>query len=200
MELSAFFQFIGQFGLIAVFFIIALEYACIPVPSEHVLPIAGAFAARNGIPFWAVLAVSVAAGVFGSLLCYLAGYYGGGRLLERLRAKHPKTGSGLDSARAWMERFGPLSVLVGRVLPLCRTWISLIAGMSRLSPARFIVFSAAGITVWNAALVGLGFRLGLKWEDASSFARRYQMLLMPVVAVVVAVIIFRIVKGRKSKG
>jgi len=82
MNTAVIFEIISRYGLIAVFIIIALEYACFPLPSEIVLPFAGAYAASQGIPFLVILLISALAGLLGSLICYLVGRIGGNALLE----------------------------------------------------------------------------------------------------------------------
>lgn len=192
-------NWIADYGMAAVFLVIALEYACFPVPSELVLPFAGAFAARTGIRFFWMLLISVGAGLAGSLICYLIGYYGGNLVLQKWTLKHPKSKQGLDASRNWFEKYGNLSVMLGRVLPLCRTYISFIAGLSKQSPIKFLLFSAVGITVWNTVLTGLGYQLGAHWETVSVYAEKYQYLLLPAVIVLVFAVVMNIrSKIRKS--
>jgi membrane protein DedA with SNARE-associated domain len=189
------YSFIENYGLAAVFISIMLEYACFPVPSEIVLPFAGAYASIYGVPFWGILLLSVAAGVSGCLICYLIGLLGGAALLDRMELRFPKTAAGTRASKRWFERYGGISVIVGRVLPLCRTYISFIAGLSRQNPLKFLGFSAIGIAVWNLVLVGLGFKLADNWGVISVFARRYTYILLPVVALTVFIIFCRIKKS-----
>lgn len=191
-------RMIADYGMAAIFVMIALEYACFPVPSELILPFAGAFAARTGTGFGVLLAVSVAAGVTGSLFCYVVGRIGGGALLGRWTVSHPKAARGLEASREWFERNGDLSVAVGRVLPICRTYISFIAGISRQSPWRFAAFSAAGITVWNTVLTGLGYQLGSHWDTVSVWAEKYRAVLLPVAVAVIAGVALHI-RARQKK-
>lgn len=191
-------RWIADYGMAAVFAMIALEYACFPVPSELVLPFAGAFAARTGTGFGALLAVSVAAGVTGSLACYLIGRLGGGALLARWSAAHPKAARGLEASREWFARNGDLSVAVGRVLPVCRTYISFVAGIAGQKPWRFVLFSAAGITVWNTVLMGLGYQLGSHWDTVSVWAEKYRAVLLPVALVAIVGVALHIRAQRKK--
>ena len=192
-------QLIDRYGLAAVFLAILLEYACFPVPSEIVLPFAGAFASLRSIAFWRILLLSIAAGLGGCAVCYLAGRFGD-RLLDRLGRRFPRLREGLDASRRWFDRYGGLSVMFGRVLPICRTYISLIAGLSRQNPIRFLAYSAVGIAVWNTVLVGLGFRLAADWGSITVMVRKYTCFLLPVVLVLIFVIVCRIRSGvRKDR-
>lgn len=199
MDMQSVTNLIGQYGMIAVCALIALEYACFPVPSEIVLPFAGAYAARRGLPFAEVLALSVAAGLTGSAVCYLIGFFGAATFLPRLGRRFRKLGKGLDDAARWFTRFGGVSVAVARVLPLCRTYISFAAGLSKQNIFAFLAFSAIGITGWNAVLVGLGYQLAENWGVISVWAKKYSCILLPFVLVAVFVIACRIKNKAGSK-
>ena len=84
-------EFITQYGLIAMFLLIALEYACLPLPSEVVLPLSGALAVTSGKPLMLVIVISVVAGLLGSMICYSIGYSGGNLVLDKLMHRYPST-------------------------------------------------------------------------------------------------------------
>lgn len=196
---GAFLTAIQEYGMAAVFLMILLEYACFPVPSEVVLPFSGAFAGSRGIPFWQLLLGSVAAGLLGSLLCYLAGRFGG-RLVARLEKRFTGVAKGVAAARGWFDRYGGASVMFGRVLPVCRTYISFAAGLSRQPVARFLGYSAVGIAVWNLVLTGLGYRLAAHWGAIAVLARKYTYALLPLVAVLILAVILRIRASARKSG
>lgn len=193
-------EFISRYGLWAVFVIIALEYACFPVPSELVLPFAGAVAASSGKGYFTALLLSVAAGLLGSLFCYAVGRFGGTAILKRLTRFAPRARRGAEASVRWFERHGHLSVMIGRVLPLFRTYISFAAGISRQNPVQFCAFSAVGIAVWNAVLIGLGFLLGENWQVVTVYAKRYSYVLLPVVVALLVFIGFKIYRTARSAG
>ena len=88
-------DFIAQYGLIAMFLFIACEYACLPLPSEVVLPLSGAMAVSSGRPLLLVIFISVVAGLLGSMICYSIGYSGGSRVLEFMKHRYPSTKRGI---------------------------------------------------------------------------------------------------------
>ncbi|ADU28253.1 DedA family protein [Ethanoligenens harbinense] len=190
---------VETYGLWAVFILVALEYACFPLPSEVILPFAGAFAARTDVPFQYVLPGCCAAGLLGCLLCYAVGRSVGGKLLAWVEKRFPIAGKGLCATRAWFEKHGSVSVMLGRVLPLFRTYISLIAGMARQPVWKFTLLSLIGLTVWNTVLVGLGYLLAGQWEAIAYGTRGYMRVALPLVAVGVFVIVLRIRKSAKRK-
>lgn len=198
MDSGLIFSFIESYGLIAVFILIMLEYACFPLPSEIVLPFAGAYAAFYGVPFYAILLISVAAGLCGCLVCYLIGFFGGAALLDKLGRRASKTTAGFEASKQWFDRYGSFSVIIARVLPLCRTYISFVAGLSRQKVLKFLALSAIGISVWNLVLVGLGFKLAAHWDIISVYARKYTYILLPVVILIVFTVLCRIKKTMNS--
>jgi membrane protein DedA with SNARE-associated domain len=198
MNTTVIFEIISSYGLIAVFLIIALEYACFPLPSEIVLPFSGAYAASQGIPFIVILLISAFAGLFGSLICYLVGRIGGNALLEAAKKKFGKLTAGIEASQAWFYRYGGISVMVGRMLPLCRTYISFIAGLSKQNPFKFITYSFLGITFWNFVLVGLGFKFATHWEIISLYAKRYTYVLLPFVLLLIFIVVCKIKRDKNS--
>ena len=170
-----------QYGVTAMFFVIFLEYACFPISSEIVLPFTGALAGKNNIPFLLVLPLSVLAGILGTGFCYLVGRIGGERLIDCIIRRFPKSKKGIEDAKKRFEAYGKYAVCVGRIIPLCRTYIAFIAGASGQSPSVYFPFSFLGITIWNSALLSLGFFLGDNWSAVSDYYDRYKHILLPIV-------------------
>ena len=132
---------IASYGYLAVFLLMAAESACIPVPSELVMTFAGALAA-GAVPgtrlnIVAVIAAGVAGNVAGSYIAWAAGRYGGQPALHRWGRLLWLGDHDLDRATRWFDRYGARAVLIGRVLPVVRTFISLPAGIAGMKPVRF---------------------------------------------------------------
>lgn len=183
---SAIINFIETYGIIAITAIIALEYACFPVPSELVLPLSGAVAAQGKVNFFAVYFCSIAAGLIGSFICYAIGRYGGVPLLKKIEKKFPKFGNGILIAKQKFEKYSTVSVGICRVVPLCRTYISFIAGIVQQNILVFTGVSAIGISIWNAILVGLGYMLSANWQIVMEYYNRYKLLALILFVVLVA--------------
>jgi membrane protein DedA with SNARE-associated domain len=193
-------DFIEQYGAIAIFVVIALEYACFPLPSELVLPFAGAIAAQGSISFPIILLVSILAGMTGCLACYAIGYKGGRPLLDRIIRRFPGWKHGVDAAERYFMKYGHAAVGIGRVIPLCRTYISFIAGITRQNIVTYLIASSMGISVWNTLLVGVGYMLGENWKLVSLYYGKYQLVVIPIVCVIVVLLVWRKwVKHRNRK-
>ncbi len=161
---------IGDYGLVAIFTLMLLESACIPIPSEVTMLFGGALAttafagAGNELDFWAVVAAGTIGNLAGSWLAYWAGSVGGRPLIDRFGRYLLIRPHEVDKAHAWFERRGELAVFVSRLLPVIRTFISLPAGIARMGFGRFTLYTALGCLPWSLALTWLGAELGTRWE------------------------------------
>ncbi len=165
---------ISEYGLIAMFLIIMLEYACFPVSSEIVLPFSGAIASSQNIHFFVILTASVIAGLIGTTICYLIGYCGGSTMLNYLTKKFPKSQKGIDSSYKTFDKYGASAVCFARVIPLCRTYIAFISGTMKQSYSVYILSSFIGITIWNTILIGAGYFLQDNWQFAYMYYDKYE--------------------------
>ncbi len=191
---------IENYGLIAIFLVIMLEYACFPVPSELVLPLSGAVAAQGEFAFLAVLALSLAAGILGSYICYFIGRLGGVPLVNKISNRFPSVGRSIKSATLKFEKYSRLAVMLFRLVPLCRTYISFAAGISKQNVTVFTLFSAIGITVWNTILIGFGYVLSANWQVVMVYYDKYKLVMLALAALLVGLYIFlKVLAGRKEK-
>ncbi|KEZ78221.1 DedA family protein [Salinisphaera hydrothermalis] len=164
-------SFVEHYGLIAVFVLSVLESACIPIPSELVIPPAGFMAYQGSLSFWAVVVAATLANVVGSWIAYAIGRRGGRPLIQRygryvwLNEKH------LDRAEDWFARYGEVTVFVARLLPAFRTFISLPAGIGEMPLGRFLLYSLLGSLPWNLALAVAGYELGAHWNMLEQYLK-----------------------------
>ena len=187
-----------RYGIFAMILIIFLEYACFPISSELVLPFSGAVARAENVSFFLLLPLSVLAGLFGTGLCYLAGRIGGEAVLTKLVARFPKTEKAITASRKKFERYGAGAVCIGRIIPLCRTYIAFVAGAVGQSPSVYFPYSLLGITIWNSALLSLGYYLQENWGAVSGYYARYKQYLMPVLVGIALMIVLHKVSGKKT--
>jgi membrane protein DedA with SNARE-associated domain len=155
---------VGAYGLLAVFVLMVLESACIPVPSEAIMLYGGFLVARGDESLGLMILAGVAGNVVGSWIAYAVGRYRGRDWVLRLRWLHV-TPRRLDAADRWFERYGSWAVLVSRCLPIVRTFISLPAGVARMPLVRFSALTTIGCIPWVAALALAGKAVGDNWED-----------------------------------
>ena len=165
-------QLISQYGYLAVFVLMLAESACIPVPSEVIMMFGGALAAGAVAGAHPALSGVVAAGVLGSVAgsyaAWAVGRYAGQAAIRRWGRRVGVREHEIDRATAWFERHGPVAVLVGRVIPVIRTFISLPAGFADMSAGTFGVYTTLGVIPWTAALAIAGYALGANWEHVAN--------------------------------
>lgn len=193
---------IYEYGLIAMFVLILMEYACFPVSSEIILPFSGAVASIQHISFFLIIPVSILAGILGTCLCYALGRYGGVPLLNKIKTRFPKSEKGLTTSFAKFNQYGSLAVCVGRVIPICRTYIAFVAGAVKQNFFVFVGSSFIGITVWNIILIGLGYVLRENWKLVGDYYSRYKFVLTPILILLVLVLLYHVTpikKYRKNK-
>ena len=180
---------ISHHGYVAVFVLMLLESACIPIPSEVIMLFGGALAggllASGGHAHVNLVGIGLAGAVgnlAGALVAYAVGRAGGRPLLERygryllIRPGH------LDRTEVFFARRGDVAVLVGRVLPVVRTFISLPAGVAEMPLGRFSLYSLLGSLPWTFALAGVGYAVAASWDSVAS-AFTYASVAIGVVAV-----------------
>jgi membrane protein DedA with SNARE-associated domain len=162
-----------RYGLLAVFVLMVLESACIPIPSEVTMLFGGAltnsvFVASmtdNGTPlnFVAVAMAGAIGNLVGSWIAWGVGYAGGRPLIERWGRYIFLRPHELDRAEVWFERHGQTAVFVSRLLPVVRTFISLPAGVAEMPLGRFSLYTFLGCLPWTFALTAVGWAVGSQW-------------------------------------
>lgn len=190
---------IEKLGYIGIFLVIGLEYACFPIPSEVVLPFVGMSIPQTSLFFLPSFLVSILAGLVGSLICYAIGFYGGEPLLTRLSKRSAGLQTALDKFNAWFASYGRWAVLLTRVVPLTRTYISLFAGTSRMSIVEFLLYSATGIALWNLVLMSLGFYVGNNWTLIESLLNTYSNIVLALVAIILISLILLKLQRKHAK-
>jgi membrane protein DedA with SNARE-associated domain len=183
--------FVAGHGLEAVFALMVLESACIPVPSEVTMIYAGYLVSQGQMNFLAAVLVGSAANLVGSWIAWAVGAYG----LEGRLVRGSRTRAHVETAHRWFERYGSATVFASRMLPLVRTFISLPAGVARMPLGRFSVLTFAGCLPWCALLVGIGDVAGANW---TTWHDRFRYLDYAVVAAALAVVAWLVVRRRRA--
>lgn len=188
-------QFIASYGYLAIFVLMVAESACIPVPSELTMVFGGALAAGAvagaHLNLILVIAAGVAGNVVGSYIAWGVGAYGGRAAWRRWGRYILLRPDDIDRADRWFTRHGTKAVFFGRLLPVVRTFISLPAGIARMPPARFGIYTLAGCIPWTAALAWAGYAVGANWQHVvSAFHGATYVIVAVIVLLVVAAIVF----------
>lgn len=156
-------NFISSIGYAGIFLLMTLESACVPVPSEIVMPFSGFAVQRGDLNFILVGLMGSLGCLAGSVLSYAVGYYGGRPLLEIYGKYVLIKEHEIDMADKWFQRYGDKVVFIARLLPIIRTFISLPAGIARMNFKKFAIYSFIGSIPWCFALAYVGVILGNNW-------------------------------------
>lgn len=189
-------NFVASYGLLAVFVLMVCESCGFPFPSEIIMPTSGVLAATGHMNLIAAIMVGALANLVGSLVAYgLAARFGEPLLLGPgryvgIRRHH------LELADGWFQRWGLVAVLIGRVLPVIRTYISFPAGLAGVDLLRFSALTFVGALPWCAALALVGYFLGKNYERVSAPIEKGAIVVALLVA---AVVVIWYVRGRQTQ-
>lgn len=189
-------EFIINYGLISIFIIVALEYANLPLPSELVLPLIGIFAFEYDMNFIQVLTASVLGGLSGSIINYYLGLKLGKPLIDMLATRFPSTKKSIRASYSWIKKYDKSSIMISRLIPVARTFISIIAGVIKMNIIAFIIYSTIGISLWNLILISAGYILSDKLHIIISILKKYSLF---VIILIIIILGFYILRNKLNK-
>jgi membrane protein DedA with SNARE-associated domain len=177
---------IAATGLFGVALMMAIESACIPLPSEIIMPFAGYLASTGQFSLWAAATAGAIGCNIGSAVAYAVGRHGGRRFVERWGGYFLVTHRDLEAADRFFARFASAAVFIARLLPVVRTFIALPAGISGMPQVKFHIYTFLGSWPWCFALAYAGYHLGKAWEsnpELRAFMHRFDALIVALILV-----------------
>jgi len=156
---------ISTLGYSGIVLLMAIESACIPLPSEIIMPFSGYLVSTGEMNIWLVGIAGAVGCVLGSLVAYWVGSKGGRPLIEKYGRYVLVSPHDLDLADRWFANYGEVIVFVSRLLPAIRTFIAFPAGVARMNLKRFVIYTFAGSLPWCLGLAYIGQKLGEKWNQ-----------------------------------
>ena len=156
---------ISALGYGGIVLLMAIESACIPLPSEIIMPFSGYLVSTGELNLWGVATAGAIGCVLGSLVAYWVGMYGGRPFIEKYGRYILLSRHDLDIADRWFAKYGEVIVFVSRLLPAIRTFIAFPAGVARMNLSRFVIYTFAGSLPWCLALAYVGQKLGEQWDQ-----------------------------------
>lgn len=181
--------------------LVALENVFPPIPSEVILPLAGFMTGQGRFSFVLVILATTLGSVLGALVLYGIGAAIGKRRIESLVARYGHwallTPGDLTKAEQWFERYGPIAVFVGRLVPIVRSLVSIPAGYQRMPLLQFIALTFFGSMLWNGTLVTLGWVFGDNWHAIENYVGWLQYLVIAIVALLVVKFVWQRLRARR---
>jgi membrane protein DedA with SNARE-associated domain len=195
------FNTVGWPGVVAA---MAIESACIPLPSEVTMPLAGWMLVQaKGLSVWHVLWASFYGGLgctIGSVITYWIGALGGRPLLEKYGKYVLISRHDMDVADRWFSKYGEATAFFSRLLPVVRTFISLPLGMARMNFAKFTALAFTGSFLWCGVLAWLGYVFGEHWVQVREAMRPFDIPILIVLVGLVAWYVYSHIKrGKRHK-
>ena len=185
-ELSRFvISTISLMGYSGILLTMAIESACIPLPSEIIMPFSGYLVTTGQFTMIGVTLAGAMGNVLGSIVAYYAGVWGGRPFVERYGRYFLVSHHDLDVADRWFAKYGEAAVFFGRMLPVVRTFISLPAGIAQMNFPRFVIFTFIGALPWCYLLAYVGVRMGEEWDNLRGYFHRFDVVIGIVIALAV---------------
>jgi membrane protein DedA with SNARE-associated domain len=191
-------QLISSWGYVGIFITMTLESTLIPIPSEIVIPFAGFLAYMGEMNIWLIVLVSSFANLTGSIIAYEIGKYLGRGFIERYGKYVLLNMEHLELVERWFDKYGSLTVLFSRMLPVVRTVNALPAGIGKMNFPKFCLYTFVGSIPWNLALVFVGYLLKENWSILEKYSLYIDILAILAVAAVIFFIARRIKLSTKS--
>ncbi|CAA7601250.1 SNARE associated Golgi protein [Acididesulfobacillus acetoxydans] len=189
-------RIISTLGYAGVFAAMALESACIPLPSEIILPFTGYMVFLGRFGLWQATLAATLGNLFGAMVAYYVGVWGGRPFLKRYGRYFFFNEREFAGTERIFARHGEITVFLGRVLPVVRTFISLPAGIARMNPLKVALYSLLGALPWCFLLILTGERLGAKWNALKPLFHRFDLVIGVFVVLALAFWIWRHVQKR----
>ena len=194
---DVFLQFIDGWGYYAVAILMALENACIPIPSELILGFAGYMIYAGRMTFTMAMVAGMVGGMLGSYFAYYVGHYGGRPFVDKYGKYFFVKKSHVDIAQEWFDKYGIKAVFFSRMLPVVRTFISLPAGFAHVDMKQFFFYTFLGSLPWTALILFIGMMLGEGWKVMMEVG--HEISLAVAAAIVIICIVLYVQYKRKKK-
>ncbi|NYF52309.1 DedA family protein [Tunturiibacter gelidoferens] len=186
-------------GYASVVILMAIQSACIPIPSEVIMPLAGYALAHTQLQLIILATVASLASNLGSIPAYWVGAKGGRPMVERYGSMMLLSRRDLDLVDHFFSKYGSITVLIGRMLPIVRTFIAFPAGVAKMNQLRFHIYTFIGSWPWCYALAYIGMKLGATWNTNPRFKEIFHRFHLAVELVIVVGFIWFVVSHWKNR-
>lgn len=185
---------ISRLGYAGIALLMGIESACVPLPSEIIMPFSGYLVFKGELNIWPVATAGAFGCVVGSWLAYALGVWGGRPLAEGYGKYLLISRRDLDLVDRWFHRYGEVTIFVGRLLPVVRTFIAFPAGIAKMPIWRFSLYTFLGSFIWCWVLAWIGLKLGKNWDTLGVYFHRFDAVLVAFIAGAIAFYLWRHVR------
>jgi len=185
-------NFVESAGYLGLFILMVMESTFMPIPSEAVMPPAGFLIEEGVFSFPAVIFFATLGSIVGSLISYYIGAWGGKPFIDKFGKYMLLDRHHLTIAERYFQRWGNITILVGRFIPVVRHLISIPAGIGKMNLVKFILYTAIGAGAWNALLAYAGYVLKSNWTEITKYSRVGDVIVLTLMAAAVLYYSYRI--------
>jgi membrane protein DedA with SNARE-associated domain len=186
-------------GYASIILLMAIQSACIPIPSEVIMPLAGYALAHTQLDLIILATVASLASNLGSIPAYWVGARGGRPMVERYGSYLLLSRRDLDLVDRFFDHYGSITVLIGRMLPIVRTFIAFPAGVAKMNQLRFHIYTFIGSWPWCYALAWVGMKLGATWNTDPRFKEIFHRFHLAVEAVLIIGFLWFVISHWKNR-
>jgi membrane protein DedA with SNARE-associated domain len=189
---------ISVLGYGGIILLMAIESACIPLPSEVIMPFSGFLVFDGRFNLWLIALAGAVGCVLGSAVAYWVGMYGGRPLIERYGKYILISHHDLDLADRWFKKYGDWAIFFSRLLPVVRTYISFPAGIARMRFGHFVLYTFLGSFPWCLGLGYIGLKMGQNWDSLKKYFHGADYIIAALIIIGIVWWIWRHLKNRKK--
>ena len=192
-------EFIDKTGYSSIFVMMSLESMVAPVPSEAVMPFAGFLVHSGRFTFTGVIFFSTLGSIFGSLISYYLGYWGGRPIVERFGKYLLLDKKDLDLTERFFQKRGDITIFISRFIPIVRHLISIPAGIGKMNIVKFCIYTIIGAGLWNAFLTYMGYLLREKWSEVMKYSHVVDIVVLALLVIFVIYYIYKFYSNHKER-
>jgi membrane protein DedA with SNARE-associated domain len=191
---------IYEIGYVGVMVLMAMESMIFPVPSEAVMPFTGFLVYEEKFSWIGVLIFSTLGSIIGSSISYLMGLYGGRAFILKYGKYFLLEKEHLEITEKFFSKYGEITILISRFIPVVRHLISIPAGMARMNFMKFIIFTTIGASAWNMFLAYVGYILKSNWKEIMKYSKVFDLIVILAIFLLSVYFLYKQLKKSKQKG
>ena len=189
---------ITDYGYLGMFLGMVLEAVIIIIPSEVILATGGILASRGIFTFIGSFITGLLGSVFCAIVIYFMGYFGGKNFIKKYGKYFFMKEDELEKSDSWFNKYGMISALICRNLPIVRTLISLPIGITRQSFLKFVIYTTLGSIPWTLAFTYFGYKLGKNWIVINTYVNYLKTPIRVIIMIIIIRLIYKYYKKKKS--
>jgi membrane protein DedA with SNARE-associated domain len=191
---------IYEIGYVGVMVLMAMESMIFPVPSEAVMPFTGFLVYEEKFSWIGVFIFSTLGSIIGSSISYLMGLYGGRAFILKYGKYFLLEKEHLEITEKFFSKYGEITILISRFIPVIRHLISIPAGMARMNFMKFIIFTTIGASAWNMFLAYVGYILKSNWKEIMKYSKVFDLIVILAIFLLSVYFLYKQLKKSKQKG